>query len=75
MDLSEVNCVYDNNLNIMNDELIKKINSTAGKSLKNITLNNKDQKKLKAGGININRRTSKIQQNLKSHFKKEKVTN
>ena len=25
MDLSELDCVYDNNHNIMNDELIKKI--------------------------------------------------
>ena len=26
MDLSELDCVYDNNLKIMNDELVKKIN-------------------------------------------------
>ena len=39
MDLSELDCVYDNNPNIMNDELIKIINQTARKSLKNIKLN------------------------------------
>ena len=48
MNLSELNCVYDNNPNIMNDELIKKINQTAEKSLKNIKSFNKNQKKHKS---------------------------
>ena len=75
MDLSELDCLYENNPNIMNYELKKKINKTAGKSLKNIESNNKIKRNIKAGEIKMHRRTSKIQQNLKSHFKKEKVTN
>ena len=48
MDLSELDCILDNNPNIMNDELIKKINVTAGKSFKKSKINNKNQKKYKS---------------------------
>ena len=48
MDRFELDCVYDNTPSIMNDELINKINKTAGKSLKSMKLNNINQKKYKS---------------------------